>query len=147
MNKNTMLEVGSRIKAVRKHLQISQKGFAGHLEIPTAQLSAMETGSITPDFDFLYKVEKIFKVNLSYIISGKGSVHPLWERPTMKMCEDLLKDNGQEFRELIDNMHRSREVCIEVLSYFFIYMIQKGHWKSIDELRANLEKKRDDEKK
>ena len=107
MNKEIMIEVGKRIKEVRKHLQVNQTDFARLMGMPIKQLSAMETGKIKPDFDFLYNVEKYFNVNLSYIITGKGTILPLWERPTIKMCEGLLKANGQEFRELIQDMYKS----------------------------------------
>ena len=53
MNKEIMVEVGKRIKEVRKHLQVNQTDFARLMGMPKKQLSAMETGKITPDFDFL----------------------------------------------------------------------------------------------
>jgi transcriptional regulator with XRE-family HTH domain len=129
MNKEIMIEVGKRIKEVRKHLQVNQTDFARLIGMPIKHLSAMETGKIKPDFDFLYKVEKYFNINVLYIIAGKGSVFPLWERPTIKMCEGLLKKYGQEFRELIETMHKSPDICREVLSSFLIYMVKKGYWK------------------
>jgi len=126
MNKKIMIEVGKRIKDVRKHLLINQTDFARHLGMPTAHLSAMETGKIKPDFDFLYKVEKFFNVNLLYIITGKGPILPLWERPTIKMCESLLKANGEEFRELIRNMYESTEVYRDVMDHFIRCHLQQN---------------------
>jgi len=129
MNKEIMVEVGKRIKAVRKHLQVNQTDFARLIGMPIKQLSEIETGKIKPDFDFLYNVEKYFNVNLSYIITGKETILALWERPTIKMCEALLKENGQEFREFIETMHKSPEICRDMFRYFFIYMVEKGYWK------------------
>ena len=62
MNKEIMIEVGKRIREVRKHLQVNQTDFARLIGIPIKQLSAMENGKIKPDFDFLYKAEEVFKV-------------------------------------------------------------------------------------
>lgn len=128
MNKEIMIEVGKRIREVRKHLQVNQTDFAGLMGMPKKQLSAMETGKITPDFDFLYNVEKYFNVNLSYIITGKETILALWERPTIRMCEALLKENGQEFRELIRDMYKSDRVCRAVIDHFLIYKVKKNDW-------------------
>lgn len=128
MDEEIFAEVGKRIRAVRKHLQINQKDFAAHLGISTAHLSGMENGRIKPSFEFLYKAEEIFNINLSYLITGKGTIFPLWERPTIKMCEGLLKANGQEFRELIQDMFGSSRVYRAVVDHFALYKLQQSDW-------------------
>jgi transcriptional regulator with XRE-family HTH domain len=130
MNKKLMIEVGKRIREVRHHLQLNQTDFAGLIGMPIKQLSGIENGKITPGFDFLYKVEEIFNVNLSYIITGKRSISDLREIPTINMCEILLKKYNQEFRKFIKTMHKSHEICRYMFRYFFIYMVEKGYWKN-----------------
>jgi transcriptional regulator with XRE-family HTH domain len=142
MNKKLMIEVGKRIKEVRKHLQVNQTDFARRMGMPIKQLSAMETGKITPDFDFLYNVDKYFNVNVLYIIAGKGSVFPPWERPTIKMCEGLLKEYGQEFREFIETIHKSPEICRDVIDHFLIYKVQKNDLIEEDKLRSRKRKRK-----
>jgi transcriptional regulator with XRE-family HTH domain len=126
VDKKLIIEVGQRIRDVRKHMLINQTDFARSLGITAAYLSAMENGKIEPDFEFLYKVEKFFNVNLLYIITGKGPILPLWERPAIKMCEGLLKTNGEEFRELIRTMYESPEIYRDVMDYFIRSHLQQN---------------------
>jgi transcriptional regulator with XRE-family HTH domain len=145
MDKKIMVEVGKRIREVRNHLQLNQTDFAGHLDMPVKQLSAMENGKIKPDFDFLYKAEEVFNVNLSYIITGKGTILPLWERPTIKMCEILLKEKGHEFRELIQEMYKSDGLCRAVIDHFLLYRLQISDWIEANKLITKKETEPDEE--
>ena len=113
--------------------------------IPIKHLSEMENGKIKPEFDFLYKFEKYFNVNLSYIIIGKETIMAIWERPIIKMCEALLKENGQEFRELIRDMYKSDRVCRAVIDHFLIYKVQKNDWINEDKLRSKKKAEEDEE--
>ena len=132
MNKKIMIEVGKRIKRVREYLKINQKEFAAKLGITTENLSEIENGKTKPGFDFFYKADEIFNINLLYILKGKEPMMlepSLWERPTVKMCENLLKSKGQEFRELIQRMYESDSAYRSVIDNFVISRLIKNDWR------------------
>ena len=65
---------GERLKAVRKKLGLNQQGFGAALKINASAISQMENNRIKPSLDTLLLLSKHFKVDLHWLITGKGEM-------------------------------------------------------------------------
>ena len=100
MEKKQSPGFGQRVRAIRKALELSQKDFAGPLEISGTFLSEIENGKYKPGYDFFYNILTKFNVNLHYLMTGTGEMfnpvikaaQPGIKRPSVPVTkgEDLL---------------------------------------------------------
>lgn len=67
-----MIETGQRIKKARLFYGLRQGVFAGLLVVDQSYLSIIENGKRKPSKNFLSKLEKIYKVNPEWVLSGNG---------------------------------------------------------------------------
>lgn len=74
VSRDKLAAVGSRVKALRKSLKISQKDFAAFLNISPSYLSEIEHGNSNPGFDFFYKISTACNVSLDYLFHGIGEM-------------------------------------------------------------------------
>jgi len=65
---------GKRLRIVRKALNLSQVEMGTVLKINASAISQMETDRIKPSLDTLYLLAKNYKVNLHWLITGKGEM-------------------------------------------------------------------------
>lgn len=65
---------GDRLKAIRKKLGMNQQGFGTALKINASAISQMENNHIKPSLDTLVLLNKQFKVDLHWLITGKGDM-------------------------------------------------------------------------
>jgi len=65
---------GQRLRAIRKALSISQTVFAESLKVNASAISQMETDRIKPSLETLLLLAKSYKVNLHWLITGKGQM-------------------------------------------------------------------------
>jgi transcriptional regulator with XRE-family HTH domain len=66
--------LGSRVRAVRNCLKISQKDFCKTMGISNTNLSKIENGKTLPGHDFFFNVLRLFDVNLNYLLGGEGAM-------------------------------------------------------------------------
>ncbi len=69
-----MESLKDRLKILRKKLGISQKEMAKDLEVPFTLISKYECGKIKPGADMLSKIALKYKVNLNWLLIGKGEI-------------------------------------------------------------------------
>ena len=65
--KNNLIFIASRIRAVREALNLTQKQLAQRLNISGPTLSEFENGKLPPNFDFIFNIYREFNVNLYYL--------------------------------------------------------------------------------
>lgn len=65
---------GQRLKAVRKKLGLNQQNFGAALKINASAISQMENNRIKPSLDTLLLLSKNFKVDLHWLITGRGDM-------------------------------------------------------------------------
>ncbi len=65
---------GKRMRALRKALNLSQQEIAKTLKVNPSAISQMETDRIKPSLDTLLLLTKHYKVNLHWLITGKGQM-------------------------------------------------------------------------
>lgn len=112
-------EVGERIKDVREKLGIKQKDFARVLSISAPTLSEMEAGRNKPSFDVLEKLAKQYKINLYYLMFGRGEI---FENPLMEFLTDLEEKDmavrAGEVKRFLEYFGKSMQVQFNILDHF-----------------------------
>ncbi len=66
--------VNERIKKVRKSLKLTLKEFSSRVKVPLTTVSKYEKGIVKPSFDVLANIGKVYKVNLNWLLTGKGEI-------------------------------------------------------------------------
>ena len=80
MDKDKTVELGQRIKDLRRKLRISQADFARKVEISKTTVCHYESGQRVPDSNLTAKICSEFKVNVEWLLTGKGEMF----KPTTK---------------------------------------------------------------
>jgi transcriptional regulator with XRE-family HTH domain len=74
MSRERLIELGQRVKLIRKALHISQKDFAEKIDISGSYLSEIEAGKSKPGYDFFYNASLHCNINIAYILHGAGEM-------------------------------------------------------------------------
>ena len=111
------MELGEKIKALRKRHGLSQEELAERVEINSTHLSRLETGKYQPSIDVLKRLAESLEVSTDYLLSAdaeeRAEVHirnkPLAER--IRLIDSLEESDQQALIQVIDSMltkHRMR---------------------------------------
>ncbi|MDQ1351403.1 MAG: hypothetical protein QG657_1705 [Acidobacteriota bacterium] len=65
--------LGQRVRKIRKTMSFTQREFAKKLNISGSFLSEIEAGKVKPGYDFIVNIAKEFRVNLYFLLFGKGN--------------------------------------------------------------------------
>ena len=90
---------GQRLRTVRKALDISQQMLADTLKVNASAISQMETNRIKPSLETLLLLAKNYKVNLHWLITGKGQMFEEAISTTMYKTNNRL----EELKNLLTN--------------------------------------------
>jgi transcriptional regulator with XRE-family HTH domain len=83
MTQDSLIELGKRVKAIRKVLHISQKDFAKKINISGSFLSEIEAGKSKPGYDFFFNISKFCNVNIAFLLHGKGEMFVEFDKGPM----------------------------------------------------------------
>lgn len=64
--------IGNNIRLQRKVLNISTREFADELGISIQQMQKYETGANRISAEFIYRISKVFNINVSYFFEEQG---------------------------------------------------------------------------
>ena len=72
MRKNELsaLEIGQRLKAARKKLDIQQKDMAASMKVAASYLCDIENGKGNPGAEFFIRLAAVYNINLNYLFMG-----------------------------------------------------------------------------
>lgn len=113
------MELGEKIKTLRKRQGLSQEELSERVEINATHLSRLETGKYQPSIDVLKRLADALEVSADYLLSPEdeepAEVHianrPLAER--IRLIDSLDEADQQALVQVIDSMltkHRMREL-------------------------------------
>jgi transcriptional regulator with XRE-family HTH domain len=74
MTEDKLIELGKRVKLIRKELHISQKDFAAKINISGSFLSEIEAGKSKPGYEFFYHISRVCNVSIPYLLHGVGGM-------------------------------------------------------------------------
>lgn len=100
---NQSIQLGERIKQIRKLSGLTQEQFAASLGMGNANLSGIENGSKNPKLSFFFKLVKLYQVSLDYLFLGIG--------------EPTLRKNDAK-----NNLHREQVNDIRSINDFYWFM-------------------------
>lgn len=92
--------VAERLKSFRIHVGLNVADFAELLEKGTPAIYAIEQGRVFPQIDDLAKLQRLYGLNLNWIVSGNGNM--------------ILNENKKDFdkgsiKEMINNLKNNPE--------------------------------------
>lgn len=90
-----MQNQGSRLKEIRKQLQLSQEELGKQLGLTRAAIAAVEADNNKFSNEVLCKLILTFNVNVNYLLVGKGSVFNASE------FEQVQPELAQEVRKIL----------------------------------------------
>jgi len=76
MEVSFVLEIGDRIKQLRKSLNLTQSQFAILINISQSALSEIENNRFNPSLETLLSIKDKFGINLDWMISSNNITHP-----------------------------------------------------------------------
>jgi transcriptional regulator with XRE-family HTH domain len=106
--------ISDRIKAVRKTLGISQRGFADGIYLSHSFYAKIETGTRNPNERVYELISHKYRVNKEWLITGKGSMFSDTP-PDAELLQivDIIKELDPIFKDcvikqihLMANLHR-----------------------------------------
>lgn len=100
---NSDINIGDRLRQIRKILNLQQKDFADKVGISQGFLSELESNKKAPSHTLLIAISHVFKVNLNWLLTGEGEMFIKEEKadkvsePVVAYKEDIYKYIGKDF--------------------------------------------------
>lgn len=105
MKKIDSIDIGKRIREVRKELGMLQAEFAEKLSVEISNLSYIENGRRKVQAEFLVGLYNHYDVNINYILTGQGVMFNSQQNKAVDKRTSVEGINSQE--DLIWYMNRS----------------------------------------
>lgn len=111
-NNFTKINVGKRLKTVRKALQLTQEQLSRHLGITKRSYISYEQGKRYPPFKILIKINKLSNTNLHWLLTGEGS--PEYRDSIENNLLQYLEQLGVKSKKDMEGIFRIFDICAEV---------------------------------
>jgi transcriptional regulator with XRE-family HTH domain len=121
--KNTLREIGTRLKELRKHLDYSRNRMAVFLEITPNGYGKNECGETFPGLPSLRRLSEELRISMDWLIFNRGSMYFQESQPEIKIKEEKKPglEETPEVRELLEYMEQEPQFKYEVLANFYKY--------------------------
>ncbi|MFO7660790.1 MAG: XRE family transcriptional regulator [Candidatus Cloacimonadaceae bacterium] len=104
---------GPRLKVLRKALGLSQVELGEALKINASAISQMETNRINPSLDTLLLLSKTFKVNLHWLLTGKGQMFEEAVSTTMYKTNNRLEQLKKLLTEELNSITKAKQDYVQ----------------------------------
>lgn len=104
---------GPRLKVLRKALGLSQVELGEALKINASAISQMETNRINPSLDTLLLLSKTFKVNLHWLLTGKGQMFEDAVSTTMYKTNNRLEQLKKLLTEELNSITKAKQDYVQ----------------------------------
>jgi transcriptional regulator with XRE-family HTH domain len=122
--KNTIREIGDRLKKLREHLNYSRKRMAAFLGVTSNGYGKNECGINFPSIPTLKRLSKELNISMDWLIFNRGPMY-IQEAPPAVNTEVAKKPSLVEIipdlKELLDYMEQNQQFRYEVLAFFYKY--------------------------
>jgi SOS-response transcriptional repressor LexA len=108
--------IGKRLKEVRTHFKMKQYEFAQSIDVKASAISQMEADKINPSIETMQQIYKAYKVNLHWLITGKGDMLMDKDAKAMKFekLQSLLDNQINDILNAKNNLHDNDTVEFRV---------------------------------
>jgi transcriptional regulator with XRE-family HTH domain len=110
-HETSAIDIGQRLKAVRKRLHVQQKDMAAAMKVASSYLSEIENGKGNPGPEFFVRLAAEYPINLHYLFMGVGEMLTDEDGKAKKQNIDL-----DEPVETVEQMSRLIEDSVYVRS-------------------------------
>ena len=110
----------NRIRELRKHMNMTQKELAKHLQIADSTLSYWEMGKYEPDREALMKLSRFFKVPIDYILSGDFAKWDIDVDKTLDLSDDssrLGESNLSVSEHMVEYKLQSEQTAFDRIEF------------------------------
>ncbi len=104
---------GQRLKVLRKAMGLSQIELGEALRINASAISQMETNRINPSLDTLMLLSKTFKVNLHWLLTGKGQMFEEAVSTTMYKTNNRLEQLKKLLTEELNSITKAKQEYVQ----------------------------------
>ncbi len=122
LEKDLIIGVGERFLAIRQKLSLLQGEFAKALNISQAALSAIEKGTLKPNFEILYHLHTKFDISFDYIFFGKGEMKNIVSSKEI-MFQDLAPEHSNLLIDLIELFKKSDFFRYKLMAYYTEFLL------------------------
>ena len=122
--KNTIREIGDRLKKLRESLNYSRNRMAALLGITPNGYGKNESGISFPSIPTLKRLSKDLNISMDWLIFNRGPVHFQEIPPAVNTEEEKKPDLVEiipDIKELLDYMEQNQQFRYEVLAFFYRY--------------------------
>ncbi|MCP5046065.1 MAG: helix-turn-helix transcriptional regulator [bacterium] len=123
MKKDTPIQVGSRLKSIRRALGLTQKEFAASLDISASYLSEIESGKTKPGFNFTVLVYEKYNVNPAWFLVEEEGMF-LGDGGGNNSGDFDFGGQTNDVMEMLNYMTQSPFVQSTVLSHFMKFLYE-----------------------
>ena len=133
------MNIGERIKNLRKSMNITAKDFADILQIPLRTVGSYERNEAQPSPKFFSALIDIYNININWLLTGDGNVFLNEQNKIDESFISLLKSkfnmSDDEIAGLIDVLasDASKEMVLKFIS------IKRGDKEALNSLISNLQ--------
>lgn len=127
--------IGSRLKAIRKELNLKQTDLAQILSTTVVTLSDIETGKKKPSIDVLFILSELYRVNPLYLLHGEGDMFCRKGAIGVVIEENLFGDYTEDVKEMLWYMQNSKLARSAVIT-----MAKEYFYKHDTLLKIDIEK-------
>ena len=136
IDRESLINLGSRVKKTRKTLGVSQKDFAASLEMSGSYLSEIEHGNAAPGYEFFYKISLKYNVNPDWLFHGTGTM----------IREEPVKPINEE-KEYIDNIETVNDVVwfmehSDIFKYYILGEASRFFSENEETIRRDIQLRR-----
>lgn len=130
------VEVGRRLKDIRRALGISQKDFATRIEVTNSLLSEIEAGKVKAGPNFLIATAREFRVNPTWVLLEEGEMFLNKDDfSTASVSQNEFGDQTTRVKEMLWYLKHSPLVQSTVLGFVGKFLLENEQ-----SIRKDIEK-------
>ena len=133
------MNIGERIKNLRKSLNITAKDFADILQIPLRTVGSYERNEAQPSPKFFSALIDIYGININWLLTGDGSIflnkHTEIDESFISLLKDRFEMSDEDIKGLMEILgsDASKEMVLKFIS------IKRGDKEALNSLISNLQ--------
>jgi transcriptional regulator with XRE-family HTH domain len=124
----TIMNLGEKLKYLRKQHNWTQEQLAQHLNISRSQISKWENGELLPDVQSLQKLSNLYKVSVDFLIGKHTTKQELLREVNLLYQTDRI---DEKMLDIIDYFHQNTKMKETIYSLTQLPVKKRKHLEAI----------------
>jgi transcriptional regulator with XRE-family HTH domain len=124
----TIMNLGEKLKYLRKQHNWTQEQLAQHLNISRSQISKWENGELLPDVQSLQKLSNLYKVSVDFLIGKHTTKQELLREVNLLYQTDRI---DEKMLDIIDYLRQNPNMEKTIYSLTQLPVKKRRHLESI----------------